>query len=425
MSRPPRPGSCRLPSLGLLATAGVALACSRAAAPAPLGSAGSSATSPSASATPPPSAAPPPSGATSASTPVASAPPAATNVINEKSDAGVPGLVLGELFDIGPAGPATATPDGVVLLTKDDRLLVAKRTAGARADKAKIEAVDPPPSALAPLGRGPSVAAGLAYWVSHGRLVRRPLTGERAIEVLADDAREKSRSTAVELGGKVAVAFLGRADQEGTSHARLWLEGGSTLDLTPDGSGASSVSLARVGDHLLATMIDGRSAMTPMHARTVRLTATGVELGTDVVVWVGGPAQAWTETFVGAEAGRAWAHVPIERDVTHFGLASVDLGPEPHMDSEVAFFDYPNGIDLAPVSTAELCGRAHVAFVRPTTPAPRSPEELVLARLGTSELVPVANARGFASVSLASVPGGGLMAYVADARTWARGFSCH
>jgi len=157
----------------------------------------------------------------------------------------------------------------------------------------------------------------------------------------------------------------------------------------------------------------------------VRLGTAGVELGADVVVWVGGSAQAWTETFVGSAAGRAWAHVPIERDVTHFGLASVDLGAEPHMDSDVAFFDYPNGIDLAPVGTAELCGRAHVAFVRPTAPAPRSPEELVLARLDTSELLPLANARGFASVSLASVPGGGLLAYVADARTWARGLSCH
>jgi hypothetical protein len=223
----------------------------------------------------------------------------------------------------------------------------------------------------------------------------------------------------------VAVVFLGRADSEGTSHARLWVEGKEPLDLTPDGAGASSVALTRVGDHLLATAIDGRSAMTPLHARTVSFGQGNVELGADVVAWVGGPAQAWTETFVAAESGHAWAQVPIERDMTHFGLANVDLGAEPRMDAEVAFFDYPNGIDLAPVATAELCGRAHVAFVRPTATAPRSPQELVLARLGTSDSVTLANARGFASVSLASVPGGGVVAYVSDGRTWARGLGCH
>ncbi len=94
------------------------------------------------------------------------------------------------------------------------------------------------------------------------------------------------------------------------------------------------------------------------------------------------------------------------------------------MDSSVAFFEYPNGLDLAPVSPAELCGKAHVAFVRPTTPVPRSPQELVLVRLGTNEAITLANARGFASVSLAGVPGGGLLAYVADGRTWARGIGC-
>jgi hypothetical protein len=164
--------------------------------------------------------------------------------------------------------------------------------------------------------------------------------------------------------------------------------------------------------------------MTLMHARTVRVGPKSAELGPDVVVWVGGPAQAWTETWVTAESGRAFAQVPIERDATHFGLANIDLGAEPRMDSSATFFDYPNGIDLAPVSPAELCGRAHVAFVRPITAVPRSPQELVLVRLGTNEAVTLANARGFASVSLAGVPGGGLVAYVADGRTWARGLGC-
>jgi hypothetical protein len=365
-----------------------------------------------------------PAAAASATKARASAPEIAPSVVEAKSTPALPGLTLGELFDVGPAAPIAATPEGIVLLTKDNRVLLAARSPAPRPDKTHFAAIEAPNTAFSALGRGPSVAAGHAYWVTHGRLVRRALGEAHELEVLNEDARDASRTSAGEVRGRVAVAFLARADQESTSHARLWLEGKEPLDLTPEGAGASSVTLTRVGDHLLATSIDGRSAMTPMHARSVTLTEAGATLGEDVVVWVGGPAQAWTELFVSAQAGRAWAHVPIERDATHFGLASVDLGTEPHLDSEVAFFDYANGIDLAPVATAELCGRAHVAFVRPTTSVPHAPEELVLVRLETKEAVTLANARGFAAVSLALVPGGGLLAYVADGRTWARGLGC-
>jgi hypothetical protein len=373
------------------------------------------------------SAASAPSASTSGAPPRAPAPsahPISTSVVEDRTDAGIPGLVLGELAEIGPAAPATVTAEGVVLVAKDDRLLVAARSPAARAEKSRFSPVEAPGAAFAPLARGPGVAGGFAYWISHGRLVRRSLAGEHALEVLADDARDASRVTAVEVNGKVAVAFLGRADREGTSHARLWAEGGALLDLTPDGAGASSVSLVRAGDHLLATNIDGRSAMTPMHARRVELGPSGATLGPDVVVWVGGPTQGFTETVVGSEGGHAWAHVPIERDVTHFGLASIDLGAEPHMDSEVLFFDYKNGLDLAPVATAELCGHATVAYVRPTTSVPHSPAELVLVRLGTNAATVITGARGFAGVSLAAVPGGGAIAYVADGRTWAMGLGC-
>jgi len=347
------------------------------------------------------------------------------NVVEDKTDAGLPGVRVGELSDIGPAAPATATAEGVVFVSRDERVFVAPRQRGTHPEKLRFEPIDAAGASFAPLGRGPSVVRGFAYWVSHGRLVRRALAGEGALEVLADGAREASRVSAAALGDKALVAFIGRPDEQGTSHARLWVEGGTPLTLTPDGAGASSVSLVTSGDHLLATSIDGRSAMTPMHARSVKLGAKGPELGTDVVVWVGGPAQRWTETFVGTEAGRAYAHVPIERDVTHFGLATVNVGAEPHMDSEVTFFDYRNGLDLAPVATAELCGHAHVAYVRPTTSTPHSPAELVLVRVATGAATIVANARGFASVSMAALENGGLLTYVADARTWALGLGCH
>lgn len=426
----------RLASLGsavsalLLVASGASLGCSRQEPPA-LGAAPSAATSASSStAVPAPSAGQPASSTAKAapagpSTPApgASARPATTSVVEAKA-AGIKGLTLGDLFDVGPMAPVTATSDGVVMLTRDDRLLVARRAPGSRPDKTPVATLDAPAAAFSVLRRAPSVAGGRAYWISHGRLVRRALEDGAPLEVLDGEARDNTRVSALALKRGAAVAFLGRADAEGTSHARLWLEGKPGLDLTPEGAGASSVALTRSGDHLLAVSIDGRSAMTPLHARAVRPEGAVATLGDDVVVWVGGPSQAWTETFVGAEAGRAWAHVPIERDMTHFGLANVDLGSEPHMDSDVAFFDYANGIDLAPVATVELCGRAYVAFARPTASAPHSPQELVLVRSGTNDAQTLASARMFAAVSLAPVPGGALLAYVADGRSWARGIAC-
>lgn len=344
-------------------------------------------------------------------------------IVEEPGDAGLAGIRTGKLTDVGPGGPASATPDGVVLLTKDDRVLLARRASGSKPESAEIAPVDEPTAAFGLLAKPPSIAFGYAYWISQGRLVRRSLRGGE-LELLRDDARPGTRTSAAEVAGQTAVAYVGRPDSEGTSRARLWVEGVPPLELTPDGAGASSVALTRHGEGLLAVAIDGRSAMTPVHARRITFEDKQVRLGEDVVVWVAGSAQAFTEIVVGSSQGRAFAHLPTERDVTHFALASVDLGPEPHLDSEVSFFDYPNGIDLAPVATAELCGRPYVAFARPTTPTPRAPQELVLAAPGGGQTLNLANSRGFVSVSLAPLPKGALVAYVADGRTWARGVAC-
>jgi hypothetical protein len=351
--------------------------------------------------------------------------PAPTSVkVEFPTDGGLPGLRLGQLFDIGPAGPATATSTGIVFLTRKDQVLKVPLT-GPDPVRAKLGSVAAEPPELAPLGRAPAVAGGMVYWVSRGRLVRRSLAGESEVEVLRDDARETCRTSAVELGGATFVSYLGKPDAEGTSHARLWSTNGPPLDLTPEGAGASSTALAALEpNRLLAVSIDGRSAMTPLHARTLELIDGRAKLTDDVVVWVGGPAQSYTEVTAGASGGVGWAAVPLERDATHFGLATLELGAKPRLDTEVSFFDYPNGLDLAPVALAELCGRAVLAFVRPVLAAPRSPAELVLSDPSSGRTLRVAEARGFAGVSVSQAAGGGLIAYVADGRTWAAGIGC-
>jgi len=285
------------------------------------------------------------------------------------SDGGLPGLTLGELEDVGPAGPATASSAGVVFVTRDDRVLVAPPSHGGHPPALHLAGIDAEPRELSPLGRGPSVAFGDAYWVSRGRLVRRALSGGD-LEVLGTDARTACRTSAVELDGVVVVAYLGKPDDEGTSRARIWTSRGARFDLTPDGAGASSVSLTKTSERsLVAVSIDGRSAMTPLHARTLELTSGEPKLGEDVVAWVGGPAHSFTEVVAGASAGDCWAAVPLERDATHFGLATLALGTQPRMDTEAAFFDYLNGTDLAPAAAATLCDKTYLAFVRPTASA--------------------------------------------------------
>ncbi len=394
------------------------VACSRKDAPPAAASAAGAAPRESARATPS-------SGAPKPAPSVTAPKPAPTSVKVELSgDGGLPKIALGELDDVGPAGPATASPAGVVLVTRDDRVLVAAPTTSGRPPALHFPSVEAGPEELAPVGRGPSIALGQAYWVSHGRLVRRSLSGG-TLEVIADDARVSCRTSAVELDGVAVVAYLGRPDDEGTSRARLWTSRGASFEITPEGAGASSVSLTKTSEHTaLAVSIDGRSGMTPLHARTLSTEGGSPKLGEDVVAWVGGPAHSFTEVVAGAAGDDAWAAVPLERDATHFGLATLALGARPRMDTEASFFDYPNGIDLAPAAASTLCERLHLAFVRPSASAPHSPQELVLAEPQSGRTVTVANAAGFASVSLAPLPNGGLIAYVADGRTWARSLKC-
>lgn len=342
----------------------------------------------------------------------------ALRVVDGQGDAGLSQVLVGEAAEIGPAGPATAAPNGVVLVTKDDRVLLA------RASGRKFEPIGEPAEAFSALGRGPAVASEKAYWVSRGRLVRAPLAGG-PLETLVEGAREGSRVAALGLKHTTLVAYLTKPDAEGTARAKLWIEGGGSLDLTPEGAGASSVALAETPDGVLAVSIDGRSGMTPVHARRVRVDGKAATLSADVVSWVAGPAHTFTEVFAGFDAAGGWAFLPIERDASHFGLASIELGKEPAMDAPVEFLDYPNGLNLAPVAAAKVCGQTVVAFVRPKQEEPGSPQELVLTEAASGARATVADALGFASVSLAATASGGTLAYVADRKTFAHSLSCH
>lgn len=291
-----------------------------------------------------------------------------------------------------------------------------------------VSGIDRPKRDFAAYGRGPALSEGYAYWVRGRQLVRRRVEGKSKLEVLASDAREGTRVATALVGAqkKAVAAYIAQAGEELV--ARLWLEDGKRVALSPEGSQATSVNLIPSDGDLLAIILEGRTSMSPIHARRLLVKGKIPRVGEDVVVWVGPPSQPLSEVVsLSARQGDAWAFLALERTVTEFGLASFRVQQEPQMDVHVDWLDYPNGINPAPVATGSGCGKALVAFARPSEGRPRSPQELHLAQLGDQKLEKsevVARSRAFNNISLAPVKGGVLITWTADWRTWARTAFC-
>jgi hypothetical protein len=354
-------------------------------------------------------------------------PPAALKE-SEKDDRPVDSsrYLLDGLNDVGPAAPASAFAQGVVMVTRSDELSIAKlEQAPSKSKKIAASAIEPTRRGSAdfwPVARGPAVSATHAYWVSKGRVVRRPLAGGD-LQVIASDARDGTRVAVA--GSPDAVAYITKPVGKQDSRAMLRLHDGKTFEVTPEGAAASSVSLAAVGEDLIVSSIDGRSGMTPVHARRYR--SKSATLDPDVVVWVAGATQGMTEIGSVGGATGSWLFMPVEQDSSHFGLATLSLGSEPKMDPPLRWRTYENGLDRSPAAGAVVCGAPLAIYVRPADARPDANQELALSELTVAEAASsevVASARGFADVSLYPIPEGAVLCYVADRRTWARLIRC-
>lgn len=335
-------------------------------------------------------------------------------------------FLLDGLNDLGASAPASAYARGVVMVTRSDELALCKLTQPPSRSKkpapGTIEPTSLPAESFQSVARGPAVSASHAYWISKGRLVRRALAGG-ALEVLATDARDGTRVAVA--GSPDAVAYITEPKDKQDSQARLRLTDGRNLTLTPEGSAASSVSLVSVGDDLIASFIDGRSGMTPVHARRYRTKAG--QLDPDVVVWVAGATQGLTEIASVGRVDGSFLLLPVERDSSRFGLAMLALEREPKMDPPLRWRTFENGLDRSPTSGGVVCGVPTAVYVRPADARPTANQELVLSELNLAETAvsePLATARGFADVSLYPLPEGAVLAYVADRRSWARLIRC-
>jgi hypothetical protein len=370
--------------------------------------------------------APAPAASTAASAgPSAHAPPAPSARSEEKDEPPLARHDGGaiQLSDVGPAGPATATAHGVVMVTKDDQIALARF-----GKQGALEPVTTAGDAFHAASRGPAVAGDFAYWTARGQLVRRKLAGG-VRQSLADDARDGTRVAAAIVGaGKSARAVAAYIANAGdATAARLWIERVGTWTLTPEGAAASSVALAVSGTDAVVVALEGRTGMTPVHARVTDFASATPTLKEDVVVWVAGPAQPLTEIVAVDQAGSIWAFLPLERDITRFGMAQIEIGPEPKMGAGITWRAYPNGADPAPIAAASACQGAAVLYAVPAEAKPGAPQELHLAAIeagGLGAAQVIARSRAFSNVSLAEAPSGVLVSYVADHRTWATVVRC-
>jgi hypothetical protein len=335
-------------------------------------------------------------------------------------------FATGALSDVGPAGPASASPFGVVMITKQDDVVLA----APGKEKGSFKSITLVASTFSEIQPAPSIAGDFAYFITHGKLVRRRIKPIGPVEALTDGARDNTRVSALPATDSrpAAVTYIARAQTStGSPTAMLWVEGHDSVRLSPDGTGASSVSMTESGDGAAIAILDGRTGMTPVHARRVTFPEKKPSLGENTVVWVAGPAQPTTELALLSTANDAWIFSALDRETTRFGLAEVHIGTTPKMGSPVEWRMYPNGIDPAPVATVHGCGKDLVVYTRPTEAKPGSPHELHLAAVGASGLEApdvLTKAPAITSVSVSASEDSLWVVYVASGRTWALTAAC-
>ena len=331
---------------------------------------------------------------------------------------------IGAVADVGPAAPMTAAAQGVVLISKDNRIHLARRK------KDQFVSVDLPPDAVSRYGRGPALTSEHVYWVSpEGALLEGALNSETVRE-LDRDVRFGARVSALSVQDRDLVAYIKGNEELTTAH--LWASGygnakGERKSLSPEGSSATSVTLVAEQPHPRVVVLEGRSGMSPVHSRLVHVTHRRITLELDQIVWVGPGSHSLTE-IVSLEQpkGGTTTLLASARDITHFGLAQLPIRPDSNEISPI-WRPYPNGLDPAPVAASRLCGADYALFAIPSHERPRAPQELRIARLtaqGLQEEEILARSRAFNDISVAPLKRGAILAWTADRRTWALVLGC-
>lgn len=312
-----------------------------------------------------------------------------------------------------------------MFVTRDDRLLIARFD-----EEGQVTPINEDAKAFNRYGRGPSVSPSHAYWTSErGQLMGASLHSLKT-HLVHPQARQQSRTSALHHRGHDLVAFIKEIDDAALAH--VWVgrpgEKGKVLRLSPEGSGATSVAIVHGSQHPRVIVLAGRTGMSPLHLREVRVTDNGATLGEDEVVWVGPGSHPLTEIHaLEGRHGRTIAFLPTAKDFNDFGLAQLAIPARGGEIKQPGWRIYPNGLDPAPVAAAKICGDGYLLYARPTEARPYAPQALHLAKIegdtpGEGEII--ARARAFQDLSLVRKKGAALAAWTTGSGTWAMDLSC-
>lgn len=366
-----------------------------------------------------PSAAPAPESAAEEATPRADELPVNAAPTDADTPENARRFALGELTDIGPAAPARASADGIYVATKHGELLFARRRGNG------FDSFDAPAEDFSRYGRAPSLSPTHAYWVSPSGSLLRADRKRLAVEELDRGAHSGTRTAVVTLEGRDLVAYV---KDDGGEAPRAYLYGGPghLVRLSEDAATATSVTAVVLGKKAHVFSLEGRIGLSSIHRRTVEWQKGKLRVTPDDVPWVGAGSHSLTE--VGSLGSKSpFAFLAMSRDASHFGLVQLPLDEAGGLEGEPFWLPYPNGIDPAPVAADVLCGAAHFVYARPSSPKPRSPQELRITAYDRKqeELGEVlATSRAFNDVSVAARPGGAVLSWTADRRTWAMTIDC-
>ncbi|GEM_PF-985478 len=334
-------------------------------------------------------------------------------------------FVLDRRQKLGPSAPVTAAQEGAVFISRTHQLIIASR----QGDKL-FKSIDGSKKDFTAFARGPSLSPTHAYWVSEsGKLLAaNRATGQ--VRTLHLNARKGTRTSALTHNKREYVAFI--AESEDTGLAFVWSgvgeSQGELAQVSPEGSGATSVAIVLGKSSPLTIVLAGRSGMSPIHTRKVHFTNGSLRLDQDTVVWIAPGSHPLTELVASTKSsGGTWVFLSTAKDFSDFGLARLDLKTPEREAAEPAWMIFPNGLDPAPTQATRLCDKDYVLYARPRDSSPDSPQELYLTpnnRKSFHRGTLVARSRGFVDASIAATDHGALLVWTTASATWGRILTC-
>ena len=251
-----------------------------------------------------------------------------------------------------------------------------------------------------------AIADGFTFCVDGEGQIHRRKKGSDDDKVIAK-GRKGTVVAAAAQGGHTFYAFL--ANQRTTegliARAFVGLDDETPIPLSEEGSGATFVGLVARDHDVLAMYIDARTALTPVHARTLRAEGRLVR-GSDAVVFVGGGADGHVRGAVGrSHDGPALLFVTGSRDDKDFGVVTIVVDGEPKDDLPGKWSIYPAAITTSPLAATTGKSPVRLARVRPESKEPDAGQVLDLGHVDRAgafaEKCVVTKASSLSDVSLA------------------------